>query len=1316
MYRNLVHSRYRHLGSSELLRIPVRALLGIGSDAETCLHSLQIETIFDLALSRIFSAAHELVQAADEPAHPFHTGARIAPDRIDGRGSRLTVEEVIDAPIEILEGIGSSLGATLRSTMHVETVADLAAWPPFQAACAILRATEGRVTAPEDLESPADLVPTNGRYPTDKRNFTNIVLRSIGYSGESTDIASAPSLDLADLEKKAVTLGIGYGAIITWEQAWYGQGLALGSLLHSLALAPGESTAIAVIDWNRTSSASSSEEIDQQESLSNEVSHNRALEEVVSGVVNELQEGFSNTTSKGKTRGIGVSTGGAFSYGAGAWSAGGGSGLSGGVSSTEGTSTTVTRTTGTRETFANFAQKIAESTQQNASSARSRRASVVQEVKERETETLTTRIVTNYNHMHALSVCYYEVVQAFRVVLRPVRAERCLFLPIKPLDFSDDTTLERFRGSILAVTRDPLVARVLQDRLESVIHCNVKGASYARYSARIGRPVDMPGPLLVSSGARITHLSASTSRPPEPLTIRVYSTEDRRVTIVQDTAEEVDFAVSDLAALVVPGAPRLGSGTVSLVLDVTDSGGTSRYRITYPVDFAERGEGFDVSFITHRVGGSDLAEVKARLRTDAAWYTSRIWETLDSSTISSMLSGFSLEGRPLIERIDPTVIATIGTHVCFRMVLSDDDQRAWQEELTQWGLLDASSIRADTIPLATGGVFAEAVLGRFNSAEKLDMTRFWNWKDSPPPFAAPSIAPLQAGQHSGTAAPSAGSLDSPIVNIVNPGALPYSNGLGAALQTLGSANVFRDMSYAGTNASALNHALGAAAETQQAMVATAQAAFNTAAQLASPSEKGALLNAARDNQNAARYLPTTPGDASPSPAPAAAPAAASTTPGSPDGSTAPSSSSGGSGAGAAGSAGKGAARPASGDAPAIGDRAEARPAGTAAVDQTPQQQVQVRLRMVVPASGARVDIIEFLSDKTPDSIVKFLKLLRGLFADEVKITGKQASAIVTALAVLEGGPAAAEEASKIGSVLGELVELVPTPGETVTFIMDRIKMIAELIVQMGRVLSNVIFPTLSGDEWGSIVQELSVDPSRASPALSAARVNVDTIRYFLLEDAEPVSSGPWWAVDTSDSVTLYQDSPSEAKLGASVVRTARGADVTFNVRREMLLAWGQLVARAIVAGQRKFLVLHARMVGELHGIISELGDAAAGPLGSWIKQPIAELGEWISKAGTVYSNAVKTVSDAIEFIATPVVDGRITVSLERDVSAWQAHVSGEHDKFPRFEVSLGLVGATLKEETLLYQSRIDGAGPVGMILPQDVVNRHLSLDKSLLTP
>ena len=100
---------------------------------------------------------------------------------------------------------------------------------------------------------------------------------------------------------------------------------------------------------------------------------------------------------------------------------------------------------GSRDLAASYAQNINDRSQQNASSVRNRRASIVREVSQSEHETISTRVVTNYNHMHALTVQYYEVVQAFRVTTQLAHAERCLFVPLKLLDFADAKVVERWR-------------------------------------------------------------------------------------------------------------------------------------------------------------------------------------------------------------------------------------------------------------------------------------------------------------------------------------------------------------------------------------------------------------------------------------------------------------------------------------------------------------------------------------------------------------------------------------------------------------------------------------------------------------------------------------------------------------------------------------------------------------------------------------------------------------------------------------------------------------------------------------------------------
>ncbi len=104
----------------------------------------------------------------------------------------------------------------------------------------------------------------------------------------------------------------------------------------------------------------------------------------------------------------------------------------------------------------------------------------------------------------------------------------------------------------------------------------------------------------------------------------------------------------------------------------------------------------------------------------------------------------------------------------------------------------------DLVPLPSGGVFAEAVLGRANSAEKLDITRFWNWQDSPTPLQAPDIAAIASGSGAQQDTTTPSGLAAPVVAFNNPASLPDPAGLSAALGAVANGALFRDMSGSAT--------------------------------------------------------------------------------------------------------------------------------------------------------------------------------------------------------------------------------------------------------------------------------------------------------------------------------------------------------------------------------------------------------------------------------------------------------------------------------------------------------------------------------------
>ena len=166
-------------------------------------------------------------------------------------------------------------------------------------------------------------------------------------------------------------------------------------------------------------------------------------------------------------------------------------------------------------------------------------------------------------------------------------------------------------------------------------------------------------------------------------------------------------------------------------------------------------------------------------------------------------------------------MAVTANFLVFRVSVSatgrTDDQRwaaeetAWREWLERRGL-DRPAPKTEIIPLPSGGVFAEAVLGRYNAAEKVDLTRFWNWQDSPIPIAAPDIAPVQAGSRAEPEDLRPGQLSQPVVNIQTPAALPDPTGVAAILTAIQNGNLFRDMSGLAQNAALAQAALQATAQ------------------------------------------------------------------------------------------------------------------------------------------------------------------------------------------------------------------------------------------------------------------------------------------------------------------------------------------------------------------------------------------------------------------------------------------------------------------------------------------------------------------------
>ena len=108
---------------------------------------------------------------------------------------------------------------------------------------------------------------------------------------------------------------------------------------------------------------------------------------------------------------------------------------------------------------------------------------------------------------------------------------------------------------------------------------------------------------------------------------------------------------------------------------------------------------------------------------------------------------------PLLSQIDPQPIAHVGNFLVFRWPAVRESR--WWRQLRRPGPAGREPARKSGTDAHRRG--RRGGPRRFNSAEKLDLSRFWNWQDSPIPDPF-EIAPLEAGLRQATQAPAVNPL------------------------------------------------------------------------------------------------------------------------------------------------------------------------------------------------------------------------------------------------------------------------------------------------------------------------------------------------------------------------------------------------------------------------------------------------------------------------------------------------------------------------------------------------------------------------------
>ena len=228
------------------------------------------------------------------------------------------------------------------------------------------------------------------------------------------------------------TLGIGY--VLNMHQAWVPDGFALGSLLYSLILAPGEEQRLVVRENKQTYLLS---DMAEGTDLINE-DYRMTQDDDTTAAYNYALNQLSAANSH-------------YSYKSSSWGVGGSGGLAGmadGIAGMLGLSGGYSRSSGSGSSSAsqsnahNEASTAAQSFQHSIKSAsdkiaQSKRISVSTASSD-VSEEVATKIIANHNHSHAMTIQYWEVMRRYRLETCVEGVDLVLFVPLKLVRFLPD--------------------------------------------------------------------------------------------------------------------------------------------------------------------------------------------------------------------------------------------------------------------------------------------------------------------------------------------------------------------------------------------------------------------------------------------------------------------------------------------------------------------------------------------------------------------------------------------------------------------------------------------------------------------------------------------------------------------------------------------------------------------------------------------------------------------------------------------------------------------------------------------------------------
>ena len=703
-------------------------------------------------------------------------------------------------------------------------------------------------------------------------------------------------IDDARLVPMAGTLGLGY--VLNLAQVWRYDGLTLGNLVYSLPLAPGEQQRVAVSERVATAAVRETEVLDIAERSQSATREDSSTQAVFESAFEEHVRASSTYENRARSSSWGVAggIGGVLAGPVGALV--GGVGAAGGSGKSSNSGNTTSALDGARQYSSMAAQSMHSSVEREAAARRRAERTSIRLATETDSETVTTKVITNHNKAHALTVQYWEVLRKFDIGTDVEGVTLTCFVPLDLVrflaegeqlelasaDLSDvDSRQELLRRYALLHRHADSIQPWLPSRHRDGLALLEDFAANPRSTVDLDAPaadiltLSLKGTFLPFERLWIrTLLRGQRSLAPVPLdgsltdlTPKEFGTRAELLEELRRRRADTDNEVTMTGSV---GIPAAVDKSEIVGFEISRAFRTLDYQVDpeknpsfqlvkavsqlfggFQDELRELSRGVRLSpgELEGLLGGPLVHEFSAKISGDAIeadqvntrrelppsplpipalekqqtltyrdlmkiertlqhvvrntlTYSRAVWASLTPEERVVMLEGYTIglpeEGLdddgftdpsqhvPLLNCVANQVLGYYGN--CMIMPFSIPAALATklaggeggvedrtpplttgtvQEALTLFHR-EAFSPPVSAITLPTRGVLGEAVLGHCSSAEKIDLTRFWNWQDSPADEATEITGvSLRPSTVAGLTAPNALGGIAPIINNVSAG-------------------------------------------------------------------------------------------------------------------------------------------------------------------------------------------------------------------------------------------------------------------------------------------------------------------------------------------------------------------------------------------------------------------------------------------------------------------------------------------------------------------------------------------------------------------